>query len=185
MAYPPNLVAGAPSDPYDAVSVGNDPLFVLLKGQTYEVVLGAHSRARVDIPFYNTSTIRDTVDSSLLGRAPVDIMIVKNPSGSYSGSYLTNNGDAIFIQATADTVTGVPLPDQIATMIQQDDNFAHVPPHQLVLAQTVIRYYTGPLVNDLPTEDVCGEFPIDQWKGEGSSIPQNFGAVPPTYVPPA
>lgn len=182
MAYPPNRPPATPGVLYDAVDTGNDPLFVELKGQIYAVVIGAQSRARIDMPYYSGATDRDDVDASLIGRAPMSVIQYKNVGGS-STPLVTGNGDLFVVDANAATTSFTPAPDEVATMMQQDDNFTHTPPHQKILAQSLIRYYDGPVVSTLPTGKVVGEFPVDQWRGECSRIPQNNGATPPVFTP--
>lgn len=175
MPYPPNIAPQTPSDPYDVVGIGNDPAFVFLKGSVFETIVGAKSRCRIDLPFYDGSTTRDVVDASTLGRGPLSVINI--PLGT--GQLISLPGDVAY----TDNVTALPIADEIATMMMQDDNFTHTPPHQNIFGTTVIRYFDGPVTANLPTGDVVGEFPVDQWRGEGSKIPQIIGATPPIYDP--
>lgn len=168
MAYPANIAPGTDPTPYDVVGVTNNPLFVLLDGFTYATVVGALSRARVDLPYYNGSTTRDILDAAFIGRGPVSVLTI--------GSAPTNpafNGD---LQTQNDPT---PVADEIMKTMQESDPYTHTPPHQNVLAKTVIRYYSGAA----GAGDVVGEFVDTAWIGEASKIPQTYGSVPPSYTP--
>lgn len=169
MAYEPNIAPGTDPTPYDVVDISETaPVFVIIKGGFYETVVGAKSRARVDLPYYDGSTTRDEVDAGFIGRGPVSVL-----TNTGIGTVSPFSGDV----AVAGNTTTV-LSDEIATMMQQSDSFTHVPPHQNVLAKTFIRYYDGAGA----TGNVVGEFDVSRYVGEGGRIPQYTGSVPPTYA---
>lgn len=172
-AYPsniaPGLTPGLTATPYDVVATDSSkPIFVILKGGFYETVLGAASRARVDLPYYDGSTTRDELDAGFVGRGPVSIFNGSNTPEVVTGDFSTQT-------STTDVAT---FPDSILKTQQESDSFTHTPPHQNVLAKTYVRYYSA--ANG--TGNVVGEFDVTVYRGEGGRIPQYYGSVPPTYT---
>ena len=167
MAYPSNIAPATAPTPYDVVALSSaKPIFVVLKGGFYDTVVGALSRARVDLPYYDGSTTRDTIDASFIGRGPVSLFNGSNTPEVVTGDFSTETSD-IPVQA-----------DALLEAIEESDDYTHTPPHQNVLAKTYIRYYDGASA----TGNVVGEFDITVYRGEGGRIPQYYGSVPPTYV---
>lgn len=179
MAYPDNLVPGTPSALYGAVAILQTVTYIRLRGSVYQTAIGAKSRAYIDVPFYDTSTTRDAVDASKLGRSPQNIVQVIDASAIVPA--LTSIGGDLAVASASPETTN--LQDQISTMMEQDDNFTHTPPHQNVVAQTEVRYYDGPVVDSLPTGNLLASFPYIQWVGDGSTIPQIDGSAYPTINP--
>lgn len=175
--YPVNLAPQTPSAKYDIVAVKNDPLFVILRGNVFETVIGALSRCRIDLPYYDGSVIRDQFDVTNIGRSPVMMEAVVTSSGVYLGDLYSNNGDAVIIDNAP--VTGTSIKDAILTDMEQDDNFTHTPPHQNVMALTEVRYFDGAG----GAGNLVGSFRVDRWLGDGSKIPQFLGTPPPIYDP--
>lgn len=179
MSYPTNIVpgiSGANLPAYDALSIMQPVTYVRLRGNVYQAAIGAKSRAKVDVPFYDTSTTRDVIDAGFMGRGPMSVM----HGNTSSGAVTVVNGD---IYDTNSAAPAVPTADEVATMMQQSDPFTHIAPHQNVLAQTEIRYYDGPVVSNLPTGNLLASFPYTQWVGDGSTIPQIDGSAYPTINP--
>lgn len=172
MAYPDNIAPQTPSSTYDVVNVsadGSKPIFVYLKGGAYFTVLGSKSRARIDLPLYDRSTTRDSWDASKMGRGPMSVV-----TQTGLGSNTVVNGDLLAVAGT-----NLPFADEIATMMQQDDNFAHVPPHQNVQGQTLIRWFDGAM----GAGNVVGECDASRYIDSGGAIPQFIGSAPPNYTP--
>jgi len=168
MPYPDNITPGlATPTPYDVVATDSAKvIFVILKGGAYGTVVGAASRAQVDLPYYDGSTTRDEIDAGFVGRGPVSLFQGSNTPEVVTGDFSTQTNPI----ATQ--------PDAILLSIQESDAYTHTPPHQNVLAKTYVRYYSG--VN--ATGNVVGQFDITIYRGECGRIPQYFGSVPPTYT---
>jgi len=173
MAWPSNIAPQTPSSQYDIVEVSADglkPICVWMKGTGgYFPVYGAKSRCRIDLPLYNQSTTRDEVWASQLGRGPVSAL-----TNSGTASAVPFNGD---ILAPSDTT---PLPDEIATMMQESDSFAHIPPHQNIVGQTLVRWYDGAGA----TGNCVGECDAAKYFTSSGGIPQMIGAAPPKLTNP-
>lgn len=168
-----------PSVLYGTVKIASGVTqFVELKGNKYLVVTGALSRSYIDIPYYDGGNYRDNVDAASTGRSPVSIV-------KLSGSLLTPptlpfNGDLLVQSADETPVIETVAPDEIATMMQQDDNFTHTPPHPELHARTKVQWWN----NAVPAsgEEVAWAW-LDRIEMSGNRIPQSNGSVPPTYTP--
>lgn len=191
MAWPANIAPQTPSTIYDPVNVSSvvspavpPPIFVWMRGGAYFTVLGARSRCRIDMPLYDRSTTRDQVNASMLGRGGVSIIKVTS-SGTVASPVTTSlNGDLEVLDGSV-TATITAQPDEILTMNQQDDNFAHIPPHQNVVGQSLIRWFDGPLVTNAPSGNCVGECVGSTYITSGPGIPQNIGCAPPNYTTPS
>jgi hypothetical protein len=162
------------------VVVGNQ--YIELVGNKYLVVKGALSMAYIDMPFYDNTTYRDQVDVSVLGRPPMDVMILQNTAGpTFLGSPYSNNGDSIWSSQSGDPISGSNVVDEVATMIQQDDRFTHTAPHQTLGNRTQIRWFD----NAIPGSGNCLAWQwLDQVVGtSNNAIPQSNGSAPPAYTP--
>lgn len=170
MSYPTNIAPGlATPTPYDVVPINDAILYVSVRAQPYITVQGAKSRARVDLPLYDQSVTRDYVDASTLGRGGVSIVEQTGVASS-----LPFNGDLLLSDQPV-TIE----PDEVLTMMQQDDRFTHIAPHQNVLGKTVIRWYDG----EAASGNVVGECDDSRYIGCGTQIPQYPGSVPPIFTP--
>lgn len=189
MAWPTNIAAQTPSKFYNCVNITQKITYVILRGQKYQgaipvptpPALVAMSRADVDLPYYDGSVTRDVIDAGTTGRGAMSVM---TGTGSPGSDISTPNGDVIFVGGpTALT----PAPDQIATMQQQSDVFTHTASHQIILARTERQYYDGPLTgsapNQVPSGNLLASYPITQWEGDGSTIPQLVGNPMVTFDP--
>lgn len=171
MAWPNNIAPQTPSAQYDPVPV-TGTIYVQLLNNTYITIAGAKSRCRIDLPLYDQSVTRDEVTASKLGRGGMSIVKAAYTTLTSSGVQVVN-GDLVL---GSDTASGIPsvsvIPDEVLTMNQQDDNFAHVPPHQNILGQTMVRWYDGVLVANLPTGNMVGEIDAALMADSGTSPPK-------------
>jgi hypothetical protein len=181
MSYPANLVPGAPSSTYELKPLDGKVRYVFLRGSAFLTVQGALSRCRIDVPYYDGSVTRDAVDASTLGRGGVSIITADYAGTLSSAGVQVINGDVL---VGSDMGTGVPAvgvePDEILTMMQQDDNFSHTAPHQNVLAMSYIQYYDAAAAGG----NLILEVPVPLFRGESTQIPQFLGSSPPVYTPP-
>ncbi len=178
MAWPANIAPQTPSVQYDGVTLCLAPavppdIFVLIHGNTINTIKGARSRCRIDLPLYDQTTTRDEVWASQIGRAPMDI-IVDTSSGAGGLTVFTNNGDSFTSVASGDTATNVLTDDTITTLMKQSDPFTHIPPHQNIVGTTMMRWYDGPLVMNLPTGNMVGEVDAALYIESGSAIQQSL-----------
>lgn len=176
MSYPANLLPTFPSDKYDIEPVGDgeSDLYILQRGLPYLTAKKPKSRCRIDLPYDDGSTTRDRVDASFMGRGGLSIVKVTSAGTVPSPIATVVNGDLEVLDGSV-TATITVQPDEILTMMQQDDNFAHVPPHQNVKAITMVRFY-----DDVGAAGNCvAECPHDVYRGYSGSIPQYIGSVPP------
>lgn len=184
--WPANIDPGAAVVLYGGVSITQKVTYVRLLGPSYQGAiptnytspsLPAMSRCYANVSFYDGSTTRDIMDAGKTGRGAMSVM---TGTGSPGSEVSTPNGDVIFVGGPS---VLTPVPDQIASMQQQDDNFTHTAAHQIVRAYTEVRYYDGPLVNGEPSGNLLASYPIVEWKGDGSTIPQLLGSPYPTIDP--
>lgn len=170
-----------PSAQYDILPYSGSPVYVELKGNLFLTIKAPKSFCRIDYPLYDGGNYRDTIDSSFIGRAPQGISKIADPGITAVDIPTAGQGD-ILIEVTAATIIG-PVPDQIATMMEEDDNFSHTPPHPELKARTMMMWFDGPIVTSAPSGSICARCWVDRYIGEGTSIPQTNGAVPPAYTP--
>jgi hypothetical protein len=164
MAYPANLAPGTPSAKYNITALKSGPRFVQVKNLSYFDVSSALGSCLIDMPNYDESVTRDNVNAGLLGRGPVSVITSNtiNPD-PFSGDLLLPTGS-----------TPLPFSDEIATMMQQDDNFTHVAPHQNVLGRTLMLWYDDVLC----VGNLVGRCWADQYIDEGASPQQFVGGTP-------
>ena len=143
MSYPANIAPQTPSSKYavEACGDGTYDLYIFQKGLPYITAKKPQSMCRIDMSLYDQSTTRDEVWAPELGRGPLSI--VEADTGA--GGPTTVNGDLVVT-----TLTSI-APDEVATMMQQSDSFTHVAPHQNVLADTYVQFWSGPVVTGQPT----------------------------------
>lgn len=161
-----------PSSKYAINDVANVPIFVELLGNKFLTVVGAASVSQIDLPFYDGGSYRDVVDSSLLGRAAMSVV---QSASSLNPVVNSINGD-LFI---GDTGTLTPRADQIATMMEQDDNFSHTPPHPELKARSLVQWWD---TTGAAGKEVARAW-LDTIVGTSSRIPQSNGSAPPLYTP--
>ncbi len=180
MAWPANLAPTMPSVYYDARAVDLTLFYVLVLSKPYLTIQGAKSMARIDLPFYDNSLERDEIFAPQIGRSPMNI-IVDSSTGAGALTVFTNNGDSFSSLGSPDTATNVLTDDTITTLMKQSDAFTHTAPHQNILAQTMVRFFDGPVVMSLPTGNIVGECDANYYLGFGTQIPQYPGSAPPKF----
>lgn len=159
MAWPANIAPETPSSQYDIVNVSAGIIYVQEIGNTYATVIaGAKSRCRIDLPLYDQSTERDVIDASFLGRGGLSIIAQTGVSASQ-----VINGDILL----PDEAITVP-PDGIQVMQQESDPFTHTPNHQMILGQTMIRWYDG----ENATGNIVGEVDAARYISSGGAPPK-------------
>lgn len=174
-----NLSPQTPSAKYNIQTVPSGLIFIEIKGNAFLTARGALSRWRIDIPQYDSGNYRDAVDSTFVGRAPIVIQkFTDTPDLSFQIVPITGTGDVIAELGT--NALSAPIPDQIATMMQQDDNFSHTPPHNELKTRTLICWST---MAD-GSGNVVAEVYADRYIGSSLAIPQTNGSVPPAYAGP-
>jgi len=173
MAWPNNIAPQTPSAQYDIVAVASGAvppgdIYVQLINNTYITIKGAVSRCRIDLPQYNQDVTRDEVTASMLGRGGMSIVKAQYTTLTASGVQVVN-GDLVL---GGDTTSGTPtvsvIPDEVLTMNQQDDRFTHTASHQIVVGQTVIRWYSAANA----TGNVVGEIDAALYADSGGAPPK-------------
>ena len=162
--------------------------YVSLKGGQFLTFTGAASSCRIDYPGYDGTVYRDIIDANTLGRAPQDITKVQDPlTETEAPSVLEAGTGDILLNVTESTIVG-PVPDQIATMMEQNDPFTHTAPRMEVSARTLMLWYdaiTMGTPNTIPlTAKIVGRCWSDRYQGDSNAaVPQTIGSVPPVFVP--
>lgn len=169
-----------PSTIYGTVKITADQtIFVELRGNKFLTVEGALSRSYIDVPYYDGGNYRDTVDAALMGRGGVSIMKVTSSGTVPTPITTVINGDLEVLDGSV-TATVTVQPDEILTMIQEDDNFTHTAPHPELHARTKVQWWD----NAVPASgnEIVWMW-LDRIEGCSTRIPQSNGSVPPVFTP--